>query len=208
MGGTIQTRGNCVMSSGNRRVQESIRLISEALVKLLHEKSLSEITISEICQTATVSRNTFYRSFSTKEDVLSDILEKKTAYIVNQFLISEDFDRLHPAGVDARRTYERLYRFWFAQKPLLETLYRQGLLWMLDMAYLKVVPAYAQEAYDKLSTPMDPDYFMDYFYFWHAVFMSKIIQKWVMRGCRESVDDLINVTIRLKQTMIVEDNGH
>ena len=48
------------MNKNNRRVQQSIGLISDALLTLLKEKPLAEISISEICQTATVSSEIFH----------------------------------------------------------------------------------------------------------------------------------------------------
>lgn len=44
--------------------------MADALVKLLQKKPLESITISEITDTADVGRSTFYRNFSTKEDLL------------------------------------------------------------------------------------------------------------------------------------------
>lgn len=58
-----------------------------------------------------------------------------------------------------------------------------------------------RKSYEKLSTPADPEYFIDYFYSWHAISTGMIIRKWVCRGCKESAEELTAVTIRLYQTM-------
>ena len=47
-----------------------IEHINEALFGLLKEKSLNEISISEICETAGVGRMSFYRNYENKEDVI------------------------------------------------------------------------------------------------------------------------------------------
>lgn len=47
-----------------------IEHINEALFGLLKEKSLNEISISEICETAGVGRMSFYRNYESKEDVI------------------------------------------------------------------------------------------------------------------------------------------
>lgn len=53
--------------------------IVEALIKLLEEKSLSAITISELTEKAGVSRMTYYRNYDKKEDIfktyLDDVME-------------------------------------------------------------------------------------------------------------------------------------
>ena len=47
-----------------------IEHITESLLKLLKEKPMQEISISEIVDTAGVGRTSFYRNYGTKEDVV------------------------------------------------------------------------------------------------------------------------------------------
>ena len=47
-----------------------IEHITESLLKLMEEKPMQEIAISEIVDTAGVSRTSFYRNYETKEDVV------------------------------------------------------------------------------------------------------------------------------------------
>ncbi|MBQ6735371.1 MAG: TetR/AcrR family transcriptional regulator [Lachnospiraceae bacterium] len=47
-----------------------IEHITESLLKLLKEKPMQEISISEIVDTAGVGRTSFYRNYETKEDVV------------------------------------------------------------------------------------------------------------------------------------------
>ena len=54
----------------NKSALLSQKLISDALLRLLEEKSFSEISISDLCREAQVSRQTFYSLFSTKENVI------------------------------------------------------------------------------------------------------------------------------------------
>ncbi len=48
----------------------SQKLITDALIALIHEKGYRHITITELCERAGVARRTFYRNFDTVEDVL------------------------------------------------------------------------------------------------------------------------------------------
>ncbi|MBR3486231.1 MAG: helix-turn-helix transcriptional regulator, partial [Clostridia bacterium] len=45
-----------------------------ALVKLLNEKDLPRISVTEIVTAAGVSRPAFYRNYSSKEDLLEDVI--------------------------------------------------------------------------------------------------------------------------------------
>ena len=67
----------------DKRKEANLRVknaISEALLALMHEKSFSEISITEIIERAGVARASFYRNYESKEDVLhkliDDILDK------------------------------------------------------------------------------------------------------------------------------------
>lgn len=67
----------------DKRKEANLRVkrnITAALLHLLHEKSISEITVSEIIAEAGVARASFYRNYATKESVIttliSDVLEQ------------------------------------------------------------------------------------------------------------------------------------
>lgn len=61
----------------NLRVKSSI---TKALFRLMHEKSFSDIRITELIRYAGVARMSFYRNYDSKEDVLltliNDVLEQ------------------------------------------------------------------------------------------------------------------------------------
>lgn len=187
------------MKKRNARVRQSIELITDALLRLMEEKELQDITVSEICREATVSRNTFYRSFSGKEEVLEDLIEEKIDHVLSEYLMLKDFDITKASEADIRSAYERSYSFWDGERKLLEILRRQGLLWLLDKAYVKIIEAKSNSLYEDISGSQDPDYFMDYLYFWQGDGTSKILEKWALRGFTESVEELTEVTIRLHQ---------
>ena len=48
------------------RVSRTQKMLLEAFEELASEKSMEEISVSEICERSTVRRNTFYRHFSDK----------------------------------------------------------------------------------------------------------------------------------------------
>lgn len=67
----------------DKRRTENLRVkknITAALLNLLEEKSISEISVSEIIRKAGVARASFYRNYATKENVIitliADILEQ------------------------------------------------------------------------------------------------------------------------------------
>ena len=56
----------------NRRVRMSKRLLKEALLDLLEENRLVDITVTSICKTADVHRSTYYEHYTSTADLLKE----------------------------------------------------------------------------------------------------------------------------------------
>ena len=59
--------------SDNQRVKITKMLLKSSLLKLLKEKSIYKISITEICQEADINRSTFYKHYDTEFALLKDI---------------------------------------------------------------------------------------------------------------------------------------
>lgn len=57
----------------NRKTKLSKRLLKEALIELLQTKSISQITIKELCDIADLNRSTFYAHYEDVYNLLSSI---------------------------------------------------------------------------------------------------------------------------------------
>lgn len=68
-----------------RRIAEQTKeWIIEAFIDLLKTKSFEEIKTTEICKKAQVSRNTFYRKFNSKNDIVEKIADNLIANYISQ----------------------------------------------------------------------------------------------------------------------------
>ncbi len=61
------------MERSDLRVVKTRRVIRDALFKLMSEKELSKITVSELCVCAEINRKTFYRHYRTIPDVIEEL---------------------------------------------------------------------------------------------------------------------------------------
>lgn len=61
------------MAKENQRITLTKRLLKEAILRLLKEKSIDKINVSELCQEAGINRATFYRHYETPHDVLVEM---------------------------------------------------------------------------------------------------------------------------------------
>lgn len=59
----------------NQRRTLTKRLLKESLIKLLKEKDIQKISITELCQDAGINRTTFYSHYGNQYDVLKDMVD-------------------------------------------------------------------------------------------------------------------------------------
>ncbi len=85
-------------NKGNAKSKYSKQLILKALLDILEDKKIDEITIVEICDYAMVSRKTFYRNFNTKIDILDDEASK---FIETYLLYLSETDDLSFSNISA-----------------------------------------------------------------------------------------------------------
>ncbi|MGM9629428.1 TetR/AcrR family transcriptional regulator [Butyricicoccus sp.] len=57
----------------NQRIALTKRLLKESLLQLMPDKSIQNITVSELCQAAQINRSTFYNHYGCPADVLAEI---------------------------------------------------------------------------------------------------------------------------------------
>lgn len=59
----------------NKIALSSQKQIMDALLSLLTEKKYAEVSVSELCRKAGVSRQTFYSLYESKENIIIDLLQ-------------------------------------------------------------------------------------------------------------------------------------
>ncbi|MCR5717144.1 MAG: TetR/AcrR family transcriptional regulator [Lachnospiraceae bacterium] len=69
----------------NKTAIASQKQVAGALMKLMQEKHFNDISISELCKLAGVSRQTFYILFQTKENVIIYMMHDQYAYSANDY---------------------------------------------------------------------------------------------------------------------------
>lgn len=67
--------------------------LAKGLKRLMKEKSLSKISISEIVRLCDVNRKTFYYHFESIEDLFKWMLEDEAVHIVKEFDLSKDYKK-------------------------------------------------------------------------------------------------------------------
>lgn len=73
------------MKKVDTRVQYTKKVLREAVLKLLQEKSIDKVTVKEICETAGLNRGTFYLHYDCPASLLKDVENQFIADNMNYF---------------------------------------------------------------------------------------------------------------------------
>ncbi len=150
--------------------------IVAALTELMSQKDYASITITEITQKADVSRMTYYRNYSSKEDILrrfmSDVGERFHNKIVEQDLY--------------RDTYQYYYTL-FEMLGQYEALVNAALTAGLDGLILECIARNMDQTF--LGTAAHPDTEKYLLRFYAGAFFHVFIE-WTRNGRQESCEQM------------------
>ena len=156
-----------------------VERLTGALLELLEEKPLSDISVSELCDRAGVGRASFYRNFQEKEDILRARVYHLFNGWVGELEKDPPLDRLIFA----------LFSHLDAHRDFYALLSRRGLVPLLKDVILSVCGFQAEgEALAAYASA-----FAAYsLYGW--------VEVWFLRGMRESPAEMAALFVREKRT--------
>lgn len=187
-----------------KRQKESQLLIQQACLKLLSQMEYNQITIAKICTKATVSRNTFYRIFDSKEDVLASIVIEKVEHIIDAFEKQDHYDFLRPEFQDHFQSYQRYYTYWKHENLFLTILVRQNLFDIFYTIHERYIVNVASEHIICVFQYTESQ--RKYYYKWLSFSLACILEEWAESGFVETPEELAELTIQLYKSMAVVNN--
>lgn len=104
--------------SSKKLVKYSLTKLAGGLFFHLRTKPFDEITITEICGSAGISRRTFYRNCEDKKDLI---------LFSSDYLIMSVLDQTDFFSSDGKSLYLEFFRFWQKHKEFLALLHANGL---------------------------------------------------------------------------------
>lgn len=167
----------------NKTALTSQKLITDALLTLLKSRSFSDISISELCKQAQVSRQTFYTLFQSKENVITYELENKYPFSV-EIITDKEKISLH----DFCYCYSLYIKTNF---DFLKLIINNGLYQILfDCFYHSFLSC-------KNVIPKEYEDNRDYIAFFTAGGLTSIAKNYVTKGPFDDSDFLENITYLL-----------
>ncbi len=151
-----------------------IEHITESLLKLLHEKPINDISISELCDNAGVGRTSFYRNFESKEDILKVYIDQ----LFRDWM--EEYDRNDDNSLN--ELIKEMFTHFEKHRDFYQLLNERNLIYLLKDVVIGICgpkPEHEKmEAYAKA--------FVAYsLYGWMEV--------WFQRGMQESAEEMANL---------------
>ncbi|WP_270847664.1 TetR/AcrR family transcriptional regulator [Ruthenibacterium lactatiformans] len=148
-----------------------IEHITDAILKLMREKPIEEISVSELCELAQVGRASFYRNFKSKEEIVSACIRD---------LFQEWTERYETGAVKSiSQLVKELFRHLEAHREFYDLLNRQNLIYLIkDVITGMCGPKPEQSAMEAYACA----YVAYTLYGW--------IEVWFQRGMKESPDEM------------------
>jgi len=161
----------------NRQVERSREWILEALLRLMEKKRFSDITITEICKLAGVGRQTFYRRFASKEEIIKHELDRSfQEYMKNLFErygITPSPQEIIIEGFNHWRKNERMHLLFIKQN--------------MDEIFIKSLEQHFN--YFRKKQIIQPEW-DDYFPEFALGGILLVLLAWVKNGMQESAEEM------------------
>ncbi len=158
---------------GNKKTTEFLKeCLADALIQLLQIKPIEKITVPEIAGTANVGRTTYFRHFSSKNELLTFKLIRLWERWGEEHLLSE------------RRKYDisnanSFFQFNYSIRELLLLIYESNLQSVIyDAFYQIMMPQHGANAIDCYKCR----------FFSYGLF--GLLDEWVKRGFYETPDEM------------------
>ena len=151
-----------------------IEHITGALISLLKDKPLNDISISELCAAAMIGRASFYRNFDSKEDILREYINNIFMELIDKENIFENKKLSEALGL--------MFSHFEKYKNFFEVLSKRNLTYLMKDVMLNICgpkPEHTKiEAYSRA-------YAVYTLYGW--------IEVWFQRGMQETAEEIADM---------------
>lgn len=145
--------------------------ITDALLILMRKKEYKDISITEICEKAGVTRMSFYRNFENKED----ILKKWVTSITDDFLVVSGISYKNDSSRDY---FIKLFTHLKQHKAVCKAMHKADLIYLV------------KEQFDRVFLNLHRDEYDAYKSYFLAGGIYNVFLLWLINGCNETPEEL------------------
>lgn len=177
----------------DKRQQATAEKIRNGLRSCLSVRSLTEISVSDICKAAGVSRSSFYRSFDMPLDVLSYACDKVADMII------KDYSSVQLTDSDDLVRFS--LRYWRNHSDILEAAVNCDRMDIVG----KAIENHSDKLVGELLDIVLNDFTkaeVDYIQMGVVGLISNLLAVWIRHGKKESPDQLYELYIKCRKVIL------
>ena len=161
----------------NKRRKESQDKIEKVFVQLIQRKNITEISVSTICEKASLNRSTFYANYIDIYDLVDKIKNGMADYFA-EILISNNSKQDYNG-------YLNLFNHIKDNQIFFKTYFK------LESISISPIMQHNVDMAKKYYNNEYIDYHIEFF----RAGLNAIIKKWLNNGCKESPEEMSNILV-------------
>ncbi len=168
-----------MLKTNNPSAKRSQQQIKEALLALMEKYPYQEISVKQIILETDLVRKTFYRNYSSKDDVLNSYIDEVIFAYTNEIL-----DKTEPLDV--------IFDFFEKNRNLLILLQENDLIHLLLYRLNKVIPEISKTAnpqrnpFKKMFGELNDEYLIAF----NVGALWNVLYVWVEGGMKEPLEEI------------------
>lgn len=173
---------------GNSRHRETEIKIQEALLFLLEQKTLKEITVRELCQTANVNKATFYRHYQDIYELMEKIEHGIQAGLIRLLDTGKKRSLTKPVG---RQELEEIIHYIGGHATFYREYLNAGYDSFLDKRFLSLWEKCIKRQFQELGVESEKR--MQYYYRFIQAGIRTTVLYWLETGQQETPEELAQI---------------
>ena len=184
------------MDKNESKYYNSSIKMNNALIYLLDKKDFEDITVKEICQTASVNRSTFYLHYDNTYDLLKETIDNLYKDFFSRYDSSLNMDRINNKSEDDLFLITPKYlnpylSFVYDNKKIFKLMYFKNEVFNGRSMYEEWLDKIFKPILSKFNVKNEEE--QSYIMLFHLQGLIGLIMEWVKNDCKMPIDDLINV---------------
>lgn len=161
----------------NKKRKNSQEKIERVFIQLIQRKSITEISVSTICEKAGLNRSTFYANYLDVYDLVEKVKEK----------MADDFAEFQLAqnSKQDENGYLNLFKNIKENQIFFKTYFK--------LEEISITPATTYNI--DLATKFYDNKYINYHIEFFRAGLNAIIKKWLNNGCQETPEEMSNILI-------------
>ncbi len=160
------------------KTAEQQKQFEQTFLKMLLENNYDDVTVSDLCRQAGLSRKIFYRLFERKADILYSAIDR--ALMESDYYVPDD--SVGPGE------FHRFFAFWLYKKELLDVLLKHQNSGMLTDRAIRFAMREAGSPVRHFGTDEEKGRYEAIVFYLSGIF--SVLLAWHAQGYRQSIDEM------------------